>query len=69
MRLSYGADRMEAAARRPLHYGTASYRSVKTILANNPDKPTPQPASASHENVRGPGYYASRSNGKCGERC
>ena len=78
MRLSkrYGADRMEAAARRALHYGTGSYRSVKTILANNLDKlplePTPQtasPAAASHENVRGPGYYAAPRHGKGGERC
>ena len=67
----YGADRMEAAARRALHFGTGSYRSVKAILASNLDtlplERTPQ--AASHENVRGPSYYAAHSNGKGCERC
>ena len=72
----YGADRMEAAARRALHYGTASYRSVKAILANNFDKlplerapRAPARAAKPHENVRGPGYYAANGRGKAGAAC
>ena len=72
----YGADRMEAAARRALHYGTASYRSVKAILANNFDKlplerapQVPARAAKPHENVRGPGYYAANGRGKGGAAC
>ena len=72
----YGADRMEAAARRALHFGTGSYRSVKAILANNLDKlpleRAPRAAARAaepHENVRGSGYYAARRDGKDGEKC
>ena len=57
-----GAERMEAACRRALHYGTVSYRSIQTILDSGADR-EPLPGGASpvapveHENVRGREYY------------
>ena len=58
----YGAERMEAAARRALHYGTVSYRDVKGILESGADQLEPEGGeesgpSTAHENVRGPAYY------------
>ena len=59
----YGSARLNAASRRALHAGARSYRPVLTILQHNLDgQPLPKPeapatAGASHENVRGPGYY------------
>jgi transposase len=57
-----GHDRLEAAARRALHFGTHSYVSLKSILQNNleaqplePQLPLPSPA---HDNLRGGPYYA-----------
>ena len=58
-----GSERMEAAARRALHYRTVSYASIKAILASGADR---QPleggepgagAAVEHANVRGGGYY------------
>lgn len=59
----YGAERLNAACRRSLHYGTYGYKSVERILSGGfdaqplpaPTVPTPLP---SHENVRGGAYYA-----------
>ena len=58
----YGAERIEAAARRALTAGAFSYRSVKSILETGVDRledgeggdtlPLPE-----HDNVRGPDYY------------
>lgn len=62
----YGADRLEAACRRALYFGTHSYTSVKRILSGNldvlplpPRTASPSIALAAHENVRGGAYYAS----------
>lgn len=56
-----GADRMEAACARALHFEVCSYQSLKSMLANNleaqplePELPRPSPA---HENLRGGPYY------------
>jgi transposase len=59
----YGPARLDAASRRALYAGAKSYRPVLTILRHNLDgQPLPEPdvpakPGASHENVRGPGYY------------
>ena len=58
----YGGERMEAAARRALHYGTVSYREVKAILESGADRLELEGSeeagrSAGHENVRGSAYY------------
>jgi transposase len=57
-----GPQRLAAACRRALHFGTCSYASLKSILENHPDAqllepelPLPSPA---HENLRGSPYYA-----------
>ena len=57
-----GKERMEAACRRALHFGTCSYGSLKSILENKLEaRPLDQepPASVSpvHENLRGSHYY------------
>ena len=59
---SYGDDRLEAACARALALGTASYRSIESILKKGLDRrPLPQPAPTKepvqHENVRGADYY------------
>jgi transposase len=55
-----GQPRLEAACRRALHFGTCSYRSLKSILENRldqqalqPELPQPSPA---HDNLRGGPY-------------
>ena len=58
----YGVERMEAAARRALHYGTVSYRDVKAILESGADRLVlegreEEGLSAAHANVRGAAYY------------
>jgi len=59
----YGNGRLDAASRRALYAGARSYRPVLTILQHNLDgEPLPEPEApaavgASHDNVRGPGYY------------
>jgi transposase len=57
-----GNERLEAACRRALHFGTCSYISLKSILQNNLDAqpleqelPLPSPT---HENLRGSPYYS-----------
>ena len=64
LRLSktHGAKRLEAACRRALHIGAASYKSVESILKHNLDqKPLPAKAPEQltivHDNLRGPDYY------------
>jgi len=56
-----GHDRLEAACRRALHFGTCSYTSLKSILQNNLDAQPLEPelplASPLHENLRGSPYY------------
>ena len=57
-----GNERLEAACRRALHFGTCSYVSLKSILQQKleaqpleADLPLPSPA---HENLRGGPYYS-----------
>lgn len=57
-----GAQRVEAACARALHFGTCSYTSINSILQNNLDtQPLAQElplVSPLHENLRGSPYYA-----------
>ena len=61
----YEAGRLEAACRRASYFGSFSYKSVKSILANNLDKePITQPETKApivqiqhHSNIRGASYY------------
>jgi transposase len=59
---SVGEHRLEAACRRALHIGAASYKSIESILKHKLDQePLPAPAEPAlpldHDNVRGPKYY------------
>jgi len=60
----YGAERLEAACRRALHFGTPGYKVVERILRGGMDHlPLPAPTAetvilAAHDNVRGAAYYA-----------
>ena len=59
----YGKERLEAACRRALAIGAASYKSIHSILQHDLDQqPLPEPANnptptLHHDNVRGPNYY------------
>ena len=56
-----GLERLEAACQRALHFGTCSYRSVKSILQNHLEsQPLEQQLhlpSPTHDNLRGGPYY------------
>ncbi len=56
-----GAQRLEAACARALHFDTCSYLSVKSILEKGLDRQPLEPEaplqSPAHENVRGKVYY------------
>jgi transposase len=56
-----GAQRLEAACARALHFGTCSYQSIKSILEKGLDRQLAEPElplkSPAHENVRGQTYY------------
>lgn len=60
---SYGAERLEAACRRALHFGTVRYKSLESILKNGLDRqPLPDTNEATtplptHAHVRGAEYY------------
>jgi transposase len=59
---SYGEARLEAACRRALHIGAASYKSIASILKHGLDQqPLPKPEQSAlpldHDNVRGAKYY------------
>lgn len=58
----HGDERLEAACRRALHFGTVSYRSIESILEKRletqPLAVDLPPASPLHENVRGQTYFA-----------
>ena len=59
---SYGMERLEAACRRALHFGTHRYRSIESILKNGLDREPLSPATApsptpEHANLRGSEYY------------
>ena len=57
-----GAQRVEAACVRALHFSTCSYTSIKSILQSRlesqPLEHEPPMASPVHENLRGSPYYA-----------
>ncbi len=70
----YGADRLETASLRALHYETVSYRDVKAILEAGADRLELEAgeeaaAAPAHENVRGPAYYESPGPVKEDEAC
>jgi transposase len=61
---SFGAERLEAACRRALHFGTLRYKSLESILKNGLDRQalpeTDAPAATplpKHANLRGADYY------------
>ena len=59
---SYSNERLEAACRRALTIGSATYKSVASILKHNLDtQPLPEAASTTppidHDNLRGPDYF------------
>lgn len=59
---TYSDTRLEAACARALTIGSASYKSIESILKHGLDRePLPQPAQTKlpldHDNVRGPKYY------------
>jgi transposase len=59
----FGGERLEAACRRALTAGAASYRSVRSILLTGLDRQEAPPAEppatlpSAHENLRGAAYY------------
>jgi transposase len=61
-----GLERLEAACKRALHFGTCSYRSIKSILQNHlENQPLEEQLhlpSPPHENLRGGPYYDPSSN-------
>lgn len=60
----YTPQRLEQACQRALHFNTATYRTLRSILDQNLDKQLflplaqPQQQPVFHENIRGPNYYA-----------
>ncbi|MCP4387374.1 MAG: transposase [Gammaproteobacteria bacterium] len=61
---SFGPERLEAACRRALHFGTTRYKSLESILKNGLDHQALPPANApaatalpDHANLRGADYY------------
>lgn len=67
----HGGQRMEAAARRALHYNTVSYASIKAILAGGADRePLEEGAGqqftpVEHGNLRGGDYYGTQEEERC----
>jgi hypothetical protein len=62
MEKTYGAQRLEAACRRGISIGAASYRSIASILKTGLDKAflpdtNPDADPIQHGNIRGRGYY------------
>ena len=70
----YSAERLEAASTRAVRLKLYRFQSVKSMLQSGLDRqPLPEllsmPSPVTHENVRGPGYYAAlktpREAGQC----
>jgi len=62
---TYGRERLEAACARATRLGSASYRTVKNILAAGIDRLPPEEPVATrpaplHPNIRGATYYAAK---------
>jgi transposase len=58
----YSEERLEAAAAQAVRCRAFNYPSIQSILKNNLDRApkaekAKQPETASHENIRGAGYY------------
>lgn len=57
----YGSDRLEAAGERAQHLGSASYRTIRNILATGVDRlPLDEEITRTaprHDNIRGAAYY------------
>ena len=67
---SYGSERMEAAATRAVASHACTYQSVKSILERNLDSAPlvstePSAPTPTHQNLRGPSYYAEEGNAPC----
>jgi transposase len=67
----HGDERLEAACARAERLRSYSYRTVKNILASAQDhlpledeQPAPAP-TPTHNNIRGPHYYAAKETSKC----
>lgn len=61
---TFGEERLEAACRRALSFGSTSYQSVKLILTKGLDsqplpEPPSQPPALEHSNLRGAQYFTS----------
>jgi transposase len=61
----YGAERLEAACTRAVRLKLNRFQSVKSMLESGLDRqPLPElllmPSPVTHENLRGPGYYAAQ---------
>jgi len=61
----YGAERLEAACTRAVRLKLYRFQSVKSMLQSGLDRqPLPElllmPSPVTHENLRGPGYYAAQ---------
>jgi transposase len=61
----YGAERLEAASTRAVRLKLYRFQSVKSMLKSGVDRqPLPElllmPSPVTHENLRGPGYYAAQ---------
>jgi hypothetical protein len=58
MEKTYGAQRLEAACRRGISIGAASYRSIASILKTGFDKAfLPDAEPIRHGNIGGHSYY------------
>ena len=60
----HGTQRLEKACQRALHYGSPTYRSIKSILDQHLDDhpletttTSAEPPAVSHDNIRGSDYY------------
>ena len=61
----YGAERLEAASTRAVRLKLYRFQSVKSMLQSGLDRqPLPElllmPSPVTHENLRGPEYYAAQ---------
>ena len=68
----YGAERLEAACTRAVRLKLYRFQSVKSMLQSGLDRrPLPElllmPPPVTHENLRGPGYYAAQQTREVGQ--
>jgi transposase len=70
----YGAERLEAACTRAVRLKLYRFQNVKSMLQSGLDRqPLPEllsmPSPVTHENLRGPGYYAAQQTRRGGGQC